>query len=96
MEQAFAQEYRPTFVQRVWRRLGFGFAHLPYPREADEEHGHVSSDIIAVLDWRDRLRTLVSGRVNVRLSLLTTAPVTVLKSESAVKVLPPTAAPAAR
>lgn len=78
---------RKTF----WQRLGFGFAHaLRHPMPEGVYDGRIVSDVFCVLDWRDRIRALVSGKLNVEVVVFTDVPVAKTISRSAISVLAPT------
>jgi hypothetical protein len=89
----YAQAWRPT----IWHRLGFGMAYVPPPDEDQERHlseqgyceGALVTDTFAHLDWKDRLRLLVSGRLMVHVRTQTDVMVRKSMSQSAVRVLPP-------
>lgn len=77
----------------VWRFLGFGTAHAPRPEDLDEHPDWAPAWFIvttrAHLDWRDRLRVLVSGNVHIDQAVKTDVPIGRSLSTSAVSVLPP-------
>lgn len=84
----FAQPGKRT----VWGRLGFGSKRIP--RFEDDEHPDLAphwmtSHVIGVLDWKDRLRVLISGKIEVVVSTKTDVPVTKAVSKSNLGVLPP-------
>ncbi len=71
---------RPT----IWQRLGFGTCLAP-----DVEPPRLATRIILVLDWRDRLRVLLSGRIMVAVGVEIDEPVRAKASLSRMSVLPP-------
>jgi len=84
----FAVDTRPW-----WRRL---LAHFfPTGRAAIPEDldgwapSHMQTHVVACLDWRDRLRVLVSGRLHVQTNTKTDVQVSRMHSASAVWVEPP-------
>jgi hypothetical protein len=85
----FAMAHRPT----LWNRLGFGACAAHVPDHVDEAPewapGALSTETRIVLDWRDRLRVLLSGRMMVSLKTKTDVPVRRALSVSSVSVLPP-------
>lgn len=89
---------RPTFRQRLWRRLGFGF-HFDEAlfdwrnQEAEASDWFVSSAFNTVtdihIDWLDRLRILISGRCSLSAYTRTDVLVNKAESRSQFAVLPP-------
>lgn len=61
--EGFCLEYRPTFRERFWRRLGFRF-HLGGLEPNDQPwSGWMQTRSVMHFDWLDRLRILASGRL---------------------------------
>lgn len=89
MGDALYLVHRPS----VWERLGFKGAYVPRPDADEQVPGYAPSWIIcetfAYLDWRDRLRVLLSGRFMVQVALKTDVEVRRHSASSAVGVLPP-------
>lgn len=85
----YAVEKR-TVGQRLARALGFGMPAVP---EDDEEPqfapGRIVTETHALLDWKYRLRVIVSGHVVVIVSTKTNVPVATAFSTSDVGVLAP-------
>lgn len=89
----------PPFWDRVWGRLGFG-RRVPVDFE-DGVHGEVTTwaggyfegyctvDVYTRLDWRDRLRVLVSGWLTTRVHIQTDVEVRRMRSMAASGVLRP-------
>ena len=79
-------------LDRFWSRMGFGQPHIAAPTE-DELEGfsprYMITDIVSRLDWRARIRALVSG--NIMTKTITKTDVAVLRAHSVSKiaVLPP-------
>lgn len=78
----------------LWQRLGFGHCSAPYLGEERFETpqwapGQISTSAYAVLDWRDRLRVLISGRIKTATAIKTDVVVVQTYSECAFSVLPP-------
>lgn len=78
----------------IWQKLGFGAGRRP--RFEDDEPGlegfapsYLRIEIIAVLDWRERLRALVSGKLQISVATKTDLPVEKAISRSVVYVLAP-------
>lgn len=63
--QAFCVEYKPTLRERFWRKLGFRF-HLGEHEPDEPWLGWMQTRSALHLDWRDRLRLLISGRLNLQ------------------------------
>lgn len=86
---AFYAVHHPT----IWQRLGFGRCRAPRPEEDEYAEGFAPSwlvtGVVCHLDWRDRLRVLVSGNLHVECALKTDVVVERSRSTSAVSVLPP-------
>lgn len=81
--------YRPT----IWQRLGFNYARRPLMEdEAFPDHavGALINETFIKLDWVDRLRALVSGKLHVITTSKTDVPVARCVTASGVAVLPPT------
>ena len=82
--------------ERIWLALGFGACSNPNPWP-DEMPGfapaYVTVNTIAVLDWRDRLRVLLSGKLMVAASVKTDVMVGKAETASHVSVLPPYSSP---
>lgn len=90
---------KPAFS--IWRALGFGTCVAPRMEEFDEDTrfapARFQTDTIIVLDWKDRLRVLVSGKVMCTVSTKTAVAVPPgAISHSAISVLPPYFKPAPR
>lgn len=84
--------YGVTFKPTIWHRLGFGHAYVaPWDEDDDPRDGHevnyLVSEIVIVLDWRDRVRCLLTGRLNVYLRNRTQHPAGRVEGRSAVKVM---------
>lgn len=88
-------EYRPSRMERLWRRLGFQHPHVPIQHLHWPCGDKVHTDIIVGLDWRDRLRVLVSGRIGVTNVTDTSGRPGEMLTRSAFGVLPPQRRPRA-
>jgi len=81
------------FKRTIWHRLGYGSRRASRFDDLDDSPewapGHVVTEVRAYLDWRDRLRLLVSGRLMVEVTMKTDAPVMRSLSSSAIGVMPP-------
>jgi len=93
-EMSFYKEERPT----IWQRLGFGSCGTPNMDDLEDAKGFVAAYLvtgtIVVFDWRDRLRVLVSGKIEVVAATKTDVIVSKTLSRSKVSVLPPDYPPA--
>jgi hypothetical protein len=82
---------KPKFS--LWRALGFGTCAAPRPGELAEHPDWAPSWFIittrARLDWRDRLRVLVSGNLCIDQAVKTDVPIARSRSTSAISVEPP-------
>lgn len=79
-------------MERFWRALGFGRAHVPRPDGEPQDgfaEGYMITGTLTRLGWADRIRALVSGRVMVETAMRTDVVVTKVESVSAFRVLPP-------
>ena len=88
-DMATCQEYRPTPSQRFWRFLGFRAAYTPLPDDPMWEASSFATDTYIHLDWRDRLRALISGKLNVASRIKTDVVVNKAQTISTMTVLPP-------
>lgn len=90
-DSARAFYYNPPWYTRIWQKLGFGHAHVDRPDDAVEGfcESYMLSNTVARLDWSDRLRVLISGKVSMQCLTLTDVPVMRTRSTSAVRILPP-------
>lgn len=88
---------RPTLMQRVWQTLGFGYRpdeDIYRWRTMDpQEHGFANAcmhtETHVVLDWKDRLRVLLSGHLVVDVWTKTNIAIAHSISRSQIAVLPP-------
>ena len=86
---AFYSVHRPT----AWERLGFGECHAPRPDIPEDDPEFAASVLIVTtrvhLDWKNRLRMLISGDLMVDHAIKTDVPVGRSQATSAISVLPP-------
>lgn len=77
----------------IWHRLGFGECSAPHLEDDQFDDrfapGQISTSVYGVLDWRDRLRVLISGRIKTATAIKTDVVVVQSYSECAFSVLPP-------
>jgi hypothetical protein len=81
--------YAPDTRNWFQRLLARTFPAKLAPRLEDKEGwapGYMITEVVASLDWRDRLRVLVSGKVHVSTSTRTDVNVSKVHSETAVWV----------
>jgi hypothetical protein len=78
---------------RLWCWLGYGWARAPRPDEDELIEGWAPGWFIvetrAHLDWKDRLRILVSGNLMVQQAIKTDVPIARSRSTSDIKILRP-------
>lgn len=68
-----AMIHRPTFGQRLARRLGFRYVLAELPPEAEAMPGWMMTSVDVSLSLTDRLRLLVSGRLELDMRQATDA-----------------------
>ncbi len=85
-----AQEFKPTFWQKLSFKL-FPARRIDRPPEEESGYttGYMMTDATIVMDWIDRLRVLVSGKVMVETYTKTDVLVVKAYSKSVAYVLPP-------
>ena len=91
---AYYEVSRPTLHQRVERFLGFGTCSSPRFEDVSDHDpkwaaGYLESEVTIFLDWKDRLRLIVSGKLMVSTSIKTSAFVERSMAKSNISVLPP-------
>lgn len=90
-----AAPLKSTLSRRFWRWLGFRTRpSLPLADDTTFPDGFWAPgwfiiDVCCDLDWRDRLRLLISGRLMVHSALKTDVAITRSQATSAISVLPP-------
>jgi hypothetical protein len=79
--------YAPD-TRNWWQRLlsrMFPARSVPIPEDLDGwAPSYMQTHVVATLDWRDRLRVLVSGKVHIQTNTKTDVPVGRMHSDSAV------------
>jgi hypothetical protein len=87
----YAQEYKPTFKERFWKRLGFHYDQTEFPENDEEKSykGWMLTYSYFEFSFRDRLRLLLTGRLKVKLRQLTDVEVIKCKSTVSFKILYP-------
>jgi hypothetical protein len=77
----------------IWQRLGFGTCQAPRPDEEEDAPGWAPSWFIvetrADLDWKDRLRVLVTGRLMIQSAIKTDVTISRSRATTAISILPP-------
>lgn len=79
-------------IDRIWTRLGFGWANPRQPGEDENdtrEYGYFGTTVVVRWTWWERVLILISGASIVRTSCRTDQEVTGMISNSAAAVLPP-------
>lgn len=67
-DQCFAMAYVPTRRVRFWRKLGFRFHLGEDPENCDAFQGWMQTCTTFRFCWSDRLRLLLTGRLQVTIS----------------------------
>lgn len=84
--------YAPD-TRNWWQRLlsrMFPARSVPIPEDLEGwAPSYMQTHVVATLDWRDRLRVLVSGKVHIQTNTKTDVPVGKMHSDSAVWVEAP-------
>lgn len=84
------------FVQRpkwsLWRQLGFGTCHASFDEDEHSEMAEacLTAGAYCYIDWKDRLRLLVSGKLMVDIAIKTDVIVRKSIAKSNISILPPT------
>ncbi|KXV20627.1 hypothetical protein [Gluconobacter japonicus] len=77
----------------IWDKLGFGEAHVSRPLGEGYAEGMAPgffvTNVRVVFDWKDRLRTLVSGKIHVEVVSQTNLTVARAATRAATKVMRP-------
>jgi len=56
----------------VWRGLSWRlFPHSPRPEKDGDERTYLTTDVLFVADWKDRLRFLATGRLRIQVRTYT-------------------------
>lgn len=89
MEHAFAAVSRPT----IWQRLGFGRAGQEYFDDLEGDPRYCESRLVTEtvvhLDWKDRVRLLLVGRLHVVTCSKTDVPIERAVSRARASVMQP-------
>lgn len=83
---AFGAEYVPTWGERVSRGLGFRGAYQQRPDETEEFPSYMVTSVRIGLSLLDRLRILLTGKIDVETVSQTDVEVRRVKSQSSVGV----------
>ena len=86
---------KDPWLSKIWRRLGFRRAWVRRSSKAEGgfAEGYIVVESVTHFDWKDRLRILVSGRVQIEHAIKTDVAVMRSLVETDVAVLPPWAGP---
>lgn len=87
LENNFAKEYVPTRTERFWRWLGFRY-HL-YELPETDMPGWMMTKTAIQFDWADRLRLLLTGRINIDIRQATDVKVSTCASAVSFEIVPP-------
>jgi hypothetical protein len=71
--QAFCVAYKPSLRERFWRKMGFHF-HLGQHEPDEPWLGWIKTRSGIYFDWRDRLRILISGHIELHHTIHTDTP----------------------
>jgi hypothetical protein len=83
--------HNPPWYKRIWSILGFGHAHAEmHDDHPDFAPGALITDTFTYLDWGDRFRVLISGKINIESRTQTDVAVKYARTNTNVRVLPPT------
>jgi len=88
-DYAIIYERGPTRLQRFVRRFFPQQQLLPMPRVDGFAPDYFISEVATTLDWRSRLRVLVSGKIVARTHTLTDKPIERAISAGNFNILPP-------
>lgn len=84
----YAADNRPLWKR--WLSRLFPQQYLPIPEDLEGfAASYMVTGVVAHLDWKDRLRVLVSGNLRVEIQTKTDVIVTTMVSTSLMSVLPP-------
>jgi hypothetical protein len=83
-----AMMYAPPLLMRIKLWLGFRYSALAHPPLDDDAAYYVHHRVTVFVDWRDRLRLLWSGCVQVDILGETDTAAVVLKTHTNFAVLP--------
>lgn len=88
---SFAVAYRPTFMQRAWRRLGWRYhmVDLPETPEVERMLGWAMTRVRLEFSFGDRIRLLLTGRVRLDIRQKMSADVADIVSATSIEILPP-------
>lgn len=91
-EHCYVAEYKPSLSERFQKFLGYGDCLQPDFEDDPHAEGYTESYLMNVtlahLDWKDRLRVLISGRLVVRVSTKTDKIIERSYSKSNISVAP--------
>ena len=89
---------KDPWLSKIWRHLGFRRAWVRRSSEAEGgfAEGYIIVGSVMHFDWKDRLRILISGRVQIEHAIKTDVAVLRSLAETDVAVLPPWASPCCR
>ena len=88
MNAGCAKEYIPTWRERVLARL-YPYTPCPDIELTDDFKSYLTTEVRIQMDWKDRLRVLVSGAISVTTKTATNIAVERARSISRVNVMVP-------
>lgn len=89
MNEAYAAPDQRSRWQRLKTRL-FPARRVPIPEDLEGwAPSYIETHVVSVLDWKDRLRALVSGRIHVQTRTKTDVVVSKMAADSVIYVEAP-------
>lgn len=88
-ENAFALEHRPTWRERLAKRLGFRFMLGDEPVGTDGWEGWARTNLRMHFSIADRVRILISGRLNANLTHYTDKRFDEMRTRTDLHIPPP-------
>lgn len=80
----------PSCWERLWWRLGFRECHAYFDEEIEGfVPSYMTTVVYGYLDWKDRIRLLISGKIMVHAATKTDKPIDRAITRSVVSILPP-------
>lgn len=73
-EQNQAMFYRPTLLERLWRKAGYCYHVGDDPEGSDLLQGWMRTDMRMHFGWADRLRLLLTGNLFIACIVTTDTP----------------------
>ena len=61
-------EYKPTLIERIWKKLGYRYHHGEEPEGVEKLTGWMMTDNIFKFSFLDRVRLLFSGTLKISIA----------------------------